>query len=78
GDSWLKNKMSSNNSPDKLPYDLDSHNCMTFVIDLAEHLELDPSWRPPVVIPNAYIEQFQLFEVDLDYDFSTNTLVVSE
>lgn len=78
GDSWLKNKMSSNNSPDKLPYDLDSHNCMTFVIDLAEHLELDPSWRPPVVIPSAYIEQFQLSEVDLDYDFSTNTLVVSE
>ncbi|MGD8115250.1 hypothetical protein [Vibrio sp. TRT 29B02] len=78
GDSWLKNKMSSNNSPNKLPYDLDSHNCMTFVIDLAEHLELDPSWRPPVVIPSAYIEQFQLSEVDLDYDFSTNTLVVSE
>lgn len=78
GAAWLKERMLANNSPKKLPYDLDNHNCMTFVIDLAEFLQLDPSWRPPIVIPNAYIEQFQLYEVDLDYDFSTNTLIVAE
>lgn len=51
---------------------------MTFVIDLADYLNLEPAWKPTVVIPNAYIEQFQLSEVDLDYDFATDILTVSE
>ncbi|MGD8110151.1 hypothetical protein [Vibrio sp. TRT 17S01] len=78
GDAWLKEKLDGNNSTDKQPYDLDNHNCVTFVIDLADYLNLEPTWKPPVVIPNAYIEQFQLSEVDLDYDFVTDTLTVSE
>ncbi|TQQ57681.1 hypothetical protein [Vibrio cholerae] len=77
-DSWLRGKMDLNNSPDKIPYDLDSHNCMTFVIDLADAMGLDPAWKPPVVVPSAYIEQFQLSEIDLDYNFKTNKLTVSE
>ncbi|EET91068.1 hypothetical protein VCHC49A2_1297 [Vibrio cholerae HC-49A2] len=39
---------------------------------------LDPAWKPPVVVPSAYIEQFQLSEIDLDYDYKTNKLTVSE
>lgn len=75
---WLKGKVAENSIRTREPYDLYTHNCMTFVIDLADHLELDPSWQPPVVIPTAYMEQFQLTEVDLDYDFETDTLEVSD
>ncbi|WBA13834.1 hypothetical protein [Salinivibrio proteolyticus] len=77
-DDWLRTIRAQNNSPDKIEYDVDSHNCMTFTIDLADHLGLDTSWRPPVVVPSAYIEQFQLSQIDLDYDYETDTLEVSE
>ncbi|ENM5730571.1 hypothetical protein AB7D55_002343 [Vibrio mimicus] len=77
-DSWLKEKLAQNNSPDKLEYDLFTNNCMTFVIDLADYLGLDPAWKPPIVVPNSYMEQFQLSEIDLDYDYKTKTLTVSE
>ena len=77
-DLWLKERLAQNNSPEKLEYDLFTNNCMTFVIELADYLALDPTWKPPVVVPSAYMEQFQLNEIDLDYDYTTNKLVVSE
>lgn len=51
---------------------------MTFVIDLADHLGLDPALKAPVVVPNAYMEQFQLSEIDLDYGYTANKLTVPE
>ena len=58
-DLWLKERLAQNNSPEKLEYDLFTNNCMTFVIELADYLALDPTWKPPVVVPSAYMEQFQ-------------------
>ena len=75
---WLKEKVAENDLPTRAPYELYTHNCMTFVIDLADHLELDPSWKPPVVVPTAYMEQFQLTEIDLEYFFETDALEVSD
>ncbi|WP_283132272.1 hypothetical protein [Enterovibrio norvegicus] len=77
-DDWLKGKHRENNSPDKEEYDLYTHNCMTFVIDLADYLGLETSWRPPIVVPTVYIEQFQLTQPDLDYNYETDSLEVSD
>lgn len=75
---WLINIQKNNSNKSRKPYGLDEHNCMTFVIDLVDSLGLDSSWRPPVVIPTAYIEQFQLQQVDLEYNFDTDTLEVKD
>lgn len=75
---WINKKRRENHTSDKKPYNLLNHNCMTFVIDLAEHLGLDTYWRPPVVMPTLYAEQFQLQYTDLDYDFKNNILEVPE
>ncbi|ANT68946.1 hypothetical protein TK34_16595 [Aeromonas hydrophila] len=75
---WINQKRRENHSPNKKAYDLLNHNCMTFVIDLAEHLGLDTYWRPPIVVPTLYAEQFQLQHTDLDYDFKNDILEVSE
>lgn len=77
-DDWLKLKLKQNNNTDKEKYDLYTHNCMTFVIDLADYLGLETSWRPSVVVPTVYIEQFQLTKPDLEYDYKQNLLEVSD
>ncbi|WP_181014735.1 hypothetical protein [Aeromonas sp. ASNIH4] len=75
---WINKKRRENHSPTKEAYGLFQNNCMTFVIDLAEHLGLDTYWRPPIVVPTLYAEQFQLQYTDLDYDFKNDILEVSE
>lgn len=75
---WINQRRRENHSSNKKAYDLLDHNCMTFVIDLAEYLGLDTYWRPLIVIPTLYAEQFQLQYTDLDYDFKNDILEVSE
>ena len=76
--AWLKTKEAENSNPQRKEYDLGNHNCMTFVADLVEHVGLDSPFRTRVVVPSAYMEQFQLSETDLDYDYATDTLGISD
>lgn len=55
-DLWLRGKMDFNNSFDKIFYDLDSYNCMIFVIDLVDVMGLDLVWKFFVVVLSVYIE----------------------
>lgn len=76
--AWLKAKEAENSDPKRQAYDLGDHNCMTFVADLVDHIELDSPFRPPVVIPSAYMKQFQLSNPDLEYDYASDTLEISD
>ncbi|MDM8348557.1 hypothetical protein P8H27_06555 [Pseudomonas sp. sp1636] len=76
--AWLKAKEAENSDPKRQAYDLGDHNCMTFVADLVDHIELDSPFRPPVVIPSAYMKQFQLSNTDLEYDYASDTLEISD
>ncbi|MEZ6854809.1 hypothetical protein [Halodesulfovibrio aestuarii] len=76
--AWLKQKVSENESPTKLPYNFLDNNCMTFVLELVNHLGLDSAWYPPAAPPNHYMELFQLTSVDLDYDPKLKKLEISE
>lgn len=76
--AWLKAKESENADSTRKEYDLGNHNCMTFVADLVDHIGLDSPFRTRVVVPSAYMEQFQLSETDLDYDYITETLEISD
>lgn len=76
--AWLKAKEAENSNPKRQEYDLGDHNCMTFVADLVDHIELDSPFRPPVVIPSAYMKQFQLSNPDLEYDYASDTLEISD
>jgi len=76
--AWLKAKEAENNDPKRKEYDLGNHNCMTFVADLVEHVGLESPFRMRVVMPKAYMAQFQLSEVDIDYDYANDVLEISE
>lgn len=76
--AWLKAKEAENADSTRKEYDLGNHNCMTFVADLVDHLGLDSPFRTRVVVPSAYMVQFQLSETDLDYDYATETLEISD
>ncbi|MFT0623689.1 DUF6695 family protein [Ectopseudomonas guguanensis] len=76
--AWLKAKEAENNDPKRKEYDLGNHNCMTFVADLVEHVGLKSPFRMRVVMPKAYMAQFQLSEVDIDYDYANDALEISE
>lgn len=76
--AWLKAKEAENTDSKRKEYDLGNHNCMTFVADLVDQIGLDSPFRTRVVMPKAYIEQFQLSEIDLDYDYANDTLEISD
>ena len=76
--AWLKAKETENANPKRKEYDLGNHNCMTFVSDLVDHIGLNSPFRTRVVVPSAYMEQFQLSEIDLDYDYAADTLEISD
>ncbi|MGP0170264.1 hypothetical protein ACSVIJ_00125 [Pseudomonas sp. NCHU5208] len=76
--AWLKAKEAENADPERQPYDLGNHNCMTFVADLVDHIGLDSPFRPPVVIPSAYMKQFQFSNPDLEYDYASDNLELSD
>lgn len=76
--AWLKAKEAENTDSKRKEYDLGNHNCMTFVADLVDHIGLDSPFRTRVVVPSAYMEQFQLSETDLDYHYATDTLEISD
>lgn len=76
--AWLKAKETENSSPARQAYDLGDHNCMTFVADLVDHIGLDSPFRPPVVVPSAYMKLFQLSNPDLEYDYVNDTLEISD
>lgn len=89
--SWLESQESMNNSLEKKPYDLDENNCLTFVTNLAKYLSLDASTGIPIPmfddisvpipdseIPSAYIELYQVTKPDLDYDYDSNTLSITD
>lgn len=76
--AWLKAKEADNTDSKRHAYDLGNHNCMTFVADLVDHIGLDSPFRPPVVIPSAYMKQFQLSNPDLEYDYANDNLEISD
>ena len=76
--AWLKAKEAENSDPKRQAYDLGDHNCMTFVADLVDHIGLESPFRPPVVIPSAYMKQFQLGNPDLEYDYVNDTLEITD
>lgn len=75
---WLKAKEAENSDPKRKAYDLSDHNCMTFVADLVDHIGLDSPFRPPVVVPSVYMRQFQISNPDLEYDYATDALEISD
>ncbi|MCQ4242932.1 hypothetical protein [Stutzerimonas stutzeri] len=76
--AWLEAKEAENANPARKEYDLGNHNCMTFVADLLDHIGLGRPFRTRVVVSSVYMEQFQLSETDLDYDYTTETLEISD
>lgn len=75
---WLNKKERENNDPNRAPYNLRNHNCITFVADLVDELGLDSPFRGPVVVPSLFIKQFQRTKPDLKYSYQTDTLEISE
>ena len=76
--TWLKAKEAENSNAKRQEYDLGNHNCVTFATDLAEAVGFSIPFRTRVVVPSAYMAQFQFSEPDLDYIFSTDTLEISK
>lgn len=78
-EKWLKNKEKDNLNMEREPYDLRDHNCMTFVADLVDSLNLGAPKRSYfAVVPKDYMEDFQATKPDLDYIFSTDTLEIKD
>ncbi|MBK5414126.1 hypothetical protein [Pseudomonas sp. TH31] len=78
-EKWLKNKAKENKALDREPYDLRNHNCMTFVADLVDSLNLGAPKRSYfAVIPKDYMEEFQAVKPDLDYIFGTDSLEIKD
>ena len=78
-EAWLKNKEKDNDNMNREPYSIRSHNCMTFVADLVDSLDLGAPKRSYfAVIPKDYMEDFQETKPDLDYTFSNDTLEIKD
>jgi hypothetical protein len=75
--AWLKNKELENAKDTRLAYDLGNNNCITFATDLAEAVGFSIPFRTRVVVPTAYMAQFQFSEPDLDYIFATDKLEIT-
>lgn len=75
---WLKQNKAENSNSKRAPYNLRNHNCITFVADLVDELGLDSPFRGPVVVPSVFIKQFQLAKPDLEYNYQTDTLEITE
>lgn len=76
--AWLKAKEAENTDSKRQEYDLGNHNCVTFATDLAEAVGFSIPFRTRVVVPSAYMAQFQFSEPDLDYIYSTDTLEITK
>lgn len=76
--AWLNNKLLENSNPKRKEYDMFNHNCSTFVSDLVDHLGLESPFSLPIVIPSLHMEQFQLSNPDLEYDYATDSLEIFE
>lgn len=76
--AWLKAKEAENSDGKRQEYDLGNHNCVTFATDLAETVGFSIPFRTRVVVPSAYMAQFQFSEPDLDYIFATDTLEITK
>jgi hypothetical protein len=76
--AWLKEKEAENTNDKRQEYDLGNHNCVTFATDLAESVGFSIPFRTRVVVPSAYMTQFQFSEPDLDYTFATDTLEITK
>ncbi|WXL25695.1 DUF6695 family protein [Ectopseudomonas mendocina] len=76
--AWLNAKADENANNQRKEYDLGNHNCITFATDLAEAVGFSIPFRTRIVVPSAYMYQFQFSEPDLDYIFSTDTLEINE
>ena len=76
--AWLKAKEAENTKATRQEYDLGNHNCVTFATDLAEAVGFSISFRTRVVVPTAYMAQFQFSEPDLDYIFAMDTLEITK
>jgi hypothetical protein len=74
--TWLEAKIAENNNLKRKEYELFTHNCMTFVADLVDHIGLESPYRPPAVVPSTYMEQFQFGRTDLEYDFANDSLEI--
>ncbi|MBX8592179.1 hypothetical protein K5D56_22695 [Pseudomonas cichorii] len=78
-ENWLKEKEKENANYARAPYNLRNHNCMTFVADLVDSLNLGAPGRSSLaVVPTSYMEDFQETKPDLDYIFSTDTLEIKD
>ncbi|MCP1485395.1 hypothetical protein CQ009_01505 [Pseudomonas sp. MYb2] len=78
-ETWLNNKLKENKALDRKPYNLTDHNCMTFVADLVDSLNLGAPSRPYfAVIPKDYMEDFQAVKPDLNYVYSTDALEIKD
>ncbi|ROM56923.1 hypothetical protein BK649_01695 [Pseudomonas canadensis] len=76
--AWLKAKEAENTKATRQEYDLGNHNCVTFATDLAEAVGFSIPVRTRVVVPTAYMAQFQFSEPDLDYIFAMDTLEITK
>ncbi|SDY62329.1 hypothetical protein [Pseudomonas sp. NFIX28] len=78
-EKWLNNKLKENKTLDREPYDLRNHNCMTFVADLVDSLNLGAPKRSYfAVIPKDYMEDFQAVKPDLNYVYGTDSLEIKD
>lgn len=78
-EKWLQNKEKENLDMERRSYDLRDHNCMKFVVDLVESLNLNAPKRSYfAVVPKDYMEEFKAAQPDLDYIFSTDTLEIKD
>lgn len=75
---WLEEKWAENKKKDREEYDLGNHNCITFAADLAKNVGFSIPLKSRTVVPTLYMYQFQLSEIDIEYSYSTDVMVISE
>ncbi|MEM6287518.1 MAG: hypothetical protein AAF845_10210 [Bacteroidota bacterium] len=75
--TYADERVAERNDPDREPYQLFSHNCNTFMRDVAEAGGVDMPW---IISPRpiAYIDRVRGDFLDLDYDAETRTATITD
>ncbi|WP_050566696.1 hypothetical protein [Vibrio jasicida] len=75
---WLTDPKGPYRSPDRQAYDVTDFNCMQFVLDLLNALDIETHWTGFIVKPDDEMEELQEDYKDLRYTPGNRTLEIED
>lgn len=75
---WITNNATKYNKPNRKEYKIRNQNCISFVLDLLNHLDIDTHWAGFIIKPDEEMEELQEDFRDLRYNPKKDTLEIEK